>query len=154
VHADPHPGNIFVRKNEKTGIAELVLLDHGLYETLTEEIRDNLCKFWEAIVLRDQKSMDTYSEKLGVSNSKHFAEVLLQKPLDFHKFSLSTKYTEEELEYMKKVAAQRFDIIMSVLQQMPRKMLFVVRNINTVRFVKFLSFSKIDDFFFPRRFVR
>lgn len=126
VHADPHPGNIFVRKNEKSGEAELVLLDHGLYETLPNDIRNDLCRFWEAIVLRDEKMMSEYSTKLGVANAKHFAEVLLQKPLDFHKFSLSTSYTQSELDYMKKIAAQRFDIIMDVLKEMPRKLLFVV----------------------------
>ena len=30
VHADPHPGNLFVRKNS-AGKLEIVLLDHGIY---------------------------------------------------------------------------------------------------------------------------
>lgn len=144
VHADPHPGNIFVRKSKSGKEAELVILDHGLYETLTEDIRDNLCRFWEAIVLRDKEQMDIYSLKLGVQNSKRFAEVLLQKPLEFHKFSLSTKYTEKELEYMKKLASKRFDLIMSVLKEMPRKLLFVVRNLNTVRAISLEHGDIID----------
>ena len=31
VHCDPHPGNVLVRKNPKSGVDEIVLLDHGLY---------------------------------------------------------------------------------------------------------------------------
>ncbi|CAB0007786.1 unnamed protein product, partial [Nesidiocoris tenuis] len=31
VHSDPHPGNILVRKTP-SGTAEIVLLDHGLYQ--------------------------------------------------------------------------------------------------------------------------
>ena len=31
VHGDPHPGNVHVRKG-KDGKAEIVLLDHGLYQ--------------------------------------------------------------------------------------------------------------------------
>lgn len=31
VHSDPHPGNLFVRKN-CDGKLELVLLDHGIYQ--------------------------------------------------------------------------------------------------------------------------
>ena len=31
IHCDPHPGNILVRKNEN-GEAEIVMLDHGLYQ--------------------------------------------------------------------------------------------------------------------------
>lgn len=32
VHCDPHPGNVLVRKHPDTGKAEVVLLDHGLYQ--------------------------------------------------------------------------------------------------------------------------
>jgi aarF domain-containing kinase len=33
VHADPHSGNLMIRK-KKNGEAELVLLDHGIYQEL------------------------------------------------------------------------------------------------------------------------
>lgn len=132
VHADPHPGNVFVRKS-KSGRAELVLLDHGLYETVPEDIRNDLCRFWEAIVLRDYELMKIYSDKLQVSDHKRFAEILLQKPLEVNKFSFATKYTDQEVLYMKKVASKHFDIIMKVLKEMPRNLLFIVRNLNIVR---------------------
>lgn len=90
VHADPHPGNVFVRNNN--GKVQLVLLDHGLYETVSEEIRNNLCCFWEAIVLRDYNKMRLYSDKLNVSDHKRFAEILLQKPLEVNRFSFATRY--------------------------------------------------------------
>ncbi|KAG5676108.1 hypothetical protein PVAND_005962 [Polypedilum vanderplanki] len=132
-HADPHSGNIFIRKNKRGSGAELVLLDHGLYETIPEEIRYNLTRFWEAIVIRDYDMMKVYSDKLGVNDHKRFAEILLQKPLDVNKFSFSTKYTEIEVNYMKKIASERFDIIMNILREMPRNLLFIVRNLNIVR---------------------
>jgi aarF domain-containing kinase len=34
VHADPHPGNLFVRK-DANGNAQLIILDHGIYTELT-----------------------------------------------------------------------------------------------------------------------
>jgi hypothetical protein len=34
VHCDPHAGNILVRKS-KSGVDEIVLLDHGLYTVNT-----------------------------------------------------------------------------------------------------------------------
>lgn len=131
VHGDPHPGNVFVRK--RGGKTELVLLDHGLYETIPEGIRNDLCCFWEAIVLRDYERMKIYSDKLNVSDYKRFAEILLQKPLEVNKFSFATKYTEDEVLYMKKVASKHFNIIMKVLKEMPRNLLFIVRNLNIVR---------------------
>lgn len=131
-HADPHPGNIFIRRDE-SGSSQLVLLDHGLYESIPQDTRYNLCRFWEAIVLRDNEMMQIYSNKLGVSEYKRFAEILLQKPLDVNKFSFATKYTEQEVIYMKKIASKHFDIIMNILREMPRNMLFIVRNLNIVR---------------------
>lgn len=112
---------------------QLVLLDHGLYEEVPENVRNDLCHFWEAIVLRDYEQMKVYSDKLQVSDHKRFAEILLQKPLDVNKFSFATKYTEEEVLWMKKVASKHFDVIMRVLKEMPRNLLFIVRNLNIVR---------------------
>lgn len=132
VHADPHPGNVFVRK-DGNGKVQLVLLDHGLYETIPETIRNDLCHFWEAIVLRDYEAMKVYSDKLKVTDHKRFAEILLQKPLEVNKFSFATKYTDQEVLYMKQVASKHFDKIMVVLREMPRNMLFIVRNLNIVR---------------------
>nr|XP_039325245.1 aarF domain-containing protein kinase 1 isoform X6 [Saimiri boliviensis boliviensis] len=43
VHCDPHPGNVLVRKQPGTGKAEIVLLDHGLYQDL--EIRNNAANY-------------------------------------------------------------------------------------------------------------
>lgn len=110
-----------------------MLLDHGLYEEISENIRNDLSRFWEAIVLRDYDLMKVYSDRLNVSDHKRFAEILLQKPLDVNKFGFSTKYTEEEVLFMKKLASQHFDVIMKVLKEMPRNLLFVVRNLNTIR---------------------
>ena len=36
VHADPHPGNIFIRPHPKGKGAQVVLLDHGLYMLMEE----------------------------------------------------------------------------------------------------------------------
>lgn len=70
VHVDMHNGNLFVRRNPKTKDLQIVLLDHGLYESIPDEIRYNLSRFWEAIVLRDHTLMKIYSNKLGVSDHK------------------------------------------------------------------------------------
>ena len=44
VHGDPHSGNLFMRKeNNKT---KLVLLDHGLYETLDEKFKYSYATLW------------------------------------------------------------------------------------------------------------
>lgn len=45
IHCDPHPGNVMVQKVD--GTLRLVLLDHGLYQTLTDEFRITYCKLWQ-----------------------------------------------------------------------------------------------------------
>lgn len=131
VHGDPHPGNVLIRPG-KDKKAEIVLLDHGLYETLPNDIRVALCHFWEAIVLMDHDEMKKYAARMNIKDYFKFAEILLQRPLET-KNRFSTKLTEAEIAYMQKLARKRFDIIMEVLREMPQNMLFIVRNLNTVR---------------------
>uniref|UniRef100_A0A8C8CI63 ABC1 atypical kinase-like domain-containing protein n=1 Tax=Oncorhynchus tshawytscha TaxID=74940 RepID=A0A8C8CI63_ONCTS len=69
IHADPHPGNVLVRRGPDKK-AELVLLDHGLYEYLSEIDRVALCKLWRSIVLRDDAAMKRYSNSLGVKGER------------------------------------------------------------------------------------
>ncbi len=51
VHADPHPGNLLVRRRpgsegdgRRRANTQLVILDHGLYETLPANLRAPLCR--------------------------------------------------------------------------------------------------------------
>lgn len=132
VHADPHPGNVLVRKG-RNGHAELVLLDHGLYEILPSAVRRSLCKLWKAIVMNDHNRMRQFSEELGVKDYEQLAEILTQRPLRMSKYVINVTLTQEELRYMTEVARQRFDKIMDVLRAMPKNILLVIRNINTIR---------------------
>ena len=46
-----------------------MLLDHGLYDTLTPQNRQSLSLLYKAIVLRDEDSMEKYSKELGVDGN-------------------------------------------------------------------------------------
>ncbi|CDQ74852.1 unnamed protein product [Oncorhynchus mykiss] len=130
IHADPHPGNVLVRRGPDKK-AELVLLDHGLYEYLSEIDRVALCKLWRSIVLRDDTAMKRYSNSLGVKDYFIFCEMLLQRPINMRELGLSNILSREETSYMRDMAVNHFDNIMVVLKSMPRPMLLVFRNINT-----------------------
>jgi len=54
-----------VRRGDK-GDAQLVLLDHGLYEELSPTVRRSLCLLWKAIVLNNHGDMKKYAAELGV----------------------------------------------------------------------------------------
>ena len=52
VHADPHPGNLFVRKIEGSskGESEIVILDHGIYTEMPNDTRLAYNKLWRGIL--------------------------------------------------------------------------------------------------------
>eukprot|EP00066_Takifugu_rubripes_P005249 XP_003969173.2 PREDICTED: uncharacterized aarF domain-containing protein kinase 5 [Takifugu rubripes] len=146
IHADPHAGNVLVRRG-RDNTAELVLLDHGLYEFLSHCDRVALCKLWRSIILRDQAAMRKYSNALGVKEYFLFCEMLLQRPINMRELGLSNILSREENAYMREMASQRFESIMQVLKSMPRPMLLVFRNINTVRSINITLGAPVDRYF-------
>ncbi|XP_005101565.1 uncharacterized aarF domain-containing protein kinase 5 isoform X2 [Aplysia californica] len=132
VHADPHPGNVFVRKGQDNK-AELVLLDHGLYDRLNGEHRRALCQLYQAIIMKDELAMDYNSNLLGVQDYELFCEILVQRPWKRKTLYLSTSMTSDDLQHMRTMAQHHFDQIMVVLKEMPRNLLLVIRNLNTIR---------------------
>ncbi|XP_055654860.1 LOW QUALITY PROTEIN: uncharacterized aarF domain-containing protein kinase 5 [Falco peregrinus] len=150
IHADPHPGNVLVRRGPD-GKAQIVLLDHGLYEFLSERDRAALCQLWRAIVLRDDTAMRLRSAELGVEDYFLFCEILMQRPLPAGTLALGAALTREERAYMQEMAAQRFERVVSVLRALPRPMLLVFRNINTVRSINAALGAPVDRYFLMAR---
>lgn len=56
-----------------------------------------------------------------------FAEILTQTPLRTTNFKLTTKLTEEDVNYMKDFASNRFNAVMAVLKDMPKTLLLILR---------------------------
>ncbi len=59
-HADPHPGNIFVRPGP-----QIVLLDFGLAKALPEEFRAGIARLAAAILLQDKEGIIAAFRDLG-----------------------------------------------------------------------------------------
>ena len=83
LHADPHSGNVFARKaqDKKTGKAEtqIVLLDHGLYKKLDEELKYSYSLLWKGILNQNEADIRTASLRLGVKNHFMFAAMVTSK---------------------------------------------------------------------------
>ncbi|XP_012328714.1 uncharacterized aarF domain-containing protein kinase 5 isoform X1 [Aotus nancymaae] len=154
IHSDPHPGNVLVRKGPD-GKAELVLLDHGLYQFLEEKDRAALCQLWRAIILRDDAAMKVHAAALGVQDHLLFSEMLMQRPVRLGQLWGSHLLSREEAAYMVDMARERFEAVMAVLKALPRPMLLVLRNINTVRAVNVALGTPVDRYFLmAKRAVR
>lgn len=76
-----------------------------------------------------------------------FCEMLLQRPIDMRELGLSNILSREETSYMRQMASERFDGVMQVLKSMPRPMLLVFRNINTVRSINITLGAPVDRYF-------
>lgn len=76
-----------------------------------------------------------------------FCEMLLQRPINMQQLGLSNILSREETAYMREMASHRFDSIMQVLKSMPRPMLLVFRNINTVRSINITLGAPVDRYF-------
>lgn len=65
VHADPHPGNVFIQKTSKNDF-KVILLDNGLYADLSEKTRDNYAAMWKGIITRNEDLLKQSTNNLGV----------------------------------------------------------------------------------------
>ncbi|KAK9500319.1 hypothetical protein O3M35_001602 [Rhynocoris fuscipes] len=152
VHADPHPGNILIRRGPDKK-AQLVLLDHGLYETVPDNVRESLRQLWKSIVLNDHDSMKKYSVELGIDakdyrlfcialgqryiknpnpseKDEETVRIFLARRTVKKKRNKLTKEEKAKIESELLVLQRRF---MNVFKSMPSKMMLVTRNINTIR---------------------
>ncbi|KAI0785656.1 ABC1 family-domain-containing protein [Abortiporus biennis] len=66
-HADPHPGNLLIRPAPMSSKSpynfEIVLLDHGLYFDLDDDLRINYSKFWLSLIARASPETDRERRK-------------------------------------------------------------------------------------------
>uniref|UniRef100_A0A0R3U0D7 ABC1 domain-containing protein n=1 Tax=Rodentolepis nana TaxID=102285 RepID=A0A0R3U0D7_RODNA len=152
VHADPHPGNLFVRRRPSPTSqswlqriyrffveyfletpAQLVIIDHGLYQNISNEERLALCDMYRAILDNDEKSMQINAQRLHVSDYATFGEIIIQRPWRRIGRTLHSKLTEDDKAYIRMQAEMYFDRILDVLYEMPRSLLLTVRNLNMMR---------------------
>lgn len=136
VHCDPHPGNVLV-KQTKHG-PQIILLDHGLYQTLTDEFRVRYSQLWMSMIKADIKGIKEHAEALNVGDLYPFLACMLtarswkaiQSGIDKHKPSM-----EEETEF-KDMAGSYLVEISSVLSRVPRQLLFLLKTNDVVRSIE------------------
>ena len=63
IHCDPHPGNILINEGP-----EIVLLDHGLYQTINDEFRYNYALLWRSLIDGDLSNIRRAARYLNVED--------------------------------------------------------------------------------------
>ena len=135
VHADPHPGNIIIRKSSISNRAEVCLLDHGLYVEETDKFRQQYCQFWKALFVMDHQEMQSITRSWGIEDVNMFASATLQRPYNPKKAVHLGRQniTMDDVYRMQMVTKERIKQFLSDTEKIPRELIFVGRNLNLVR---------------------
>ncbi|XP_059504994.1 aarF domain-containing protein kinase 1 isoform X3 [Stegostoma tigrinum] len=135
VHCDPHPGNVLVRKSTRTNKTEIILLDHGLYQNLTEEFRLDYCRLWHSLIRTDMKGIEMYSRRLGAGDLYPlFACMLTARSWgSITKGIDQTPVSETEDVEIRVNAAKYLPRINELLNKVPRQMLLLLKTNDLLR---------------------
>uniref|UniRef100_A0A3Q2XUC5 AarF domain-containing protein kinase 1 n=1 Tax=Hippocampus comes TaxID=109280 RepID=A0A3Q2XUC5_HIPCM len=135
VHCDPHPGNVLVRKCQKSKKTEIILLDHGLYQVLQPDFRVNYCRLWQALIQQDMPGVERYSRKLGAGDLYPlFACVLTARSWTAVNSGISSvPVTLSEDVEIRTNAALYLPQINDLLNRVPRQMLLLLKTNDLLR---------------------
>ncbi|XP_050753450.1 aarF domain-containing protein kinase 1 isoform X2 [Gymnogyps californianus] len=135
VHCDPHPGNVLVKKCPASGKAHIILLDHGLYQVLSESFRMDYCRLWQALIKADMKRVQKYSRRLGAGNLYPlFACMLTARSWESVNRGIdrSPVSASEDVEIRSNAAAY-LPQITQLLNNVPRQMLLLLKTNDLLR---------------------
>lgn len=140
VHCDPHPGNIFIRR-QPDGSAELVLIDHGLYISMNPTFRHQYSQFWKSLLTFDNATMSAITEQWGIKSPDLFASATLMKPYTGGDNSTTERVmgplageTNADRGYeVQQRMRQGIRDVLSDDAKFPRELLFIGRNMRIVQ---------------------
>lgn len=145
VHSDPHPGNIFVRPKAQadgTQDVEIVLLDHGIYTELSDEVRHAYTKLWRGMLTQNEPKIKEASKELGADFFELFAAMIsgrqYEDVMDTEnayrmKTRLGEKHDEESRKKRKEFAMANNQQIVDILDSLRRELLLVLKTNNYLR---------------------
>ncbi|KAG8629293.1 hypothetical protein KVT40_003158 [Elsinoe batatas] len=139
VHCDPHPGNIFIRR-KPNGRPELVLIDHGLYITMSDKFRQEYASFWKALMTFDNSTIGRIIKGWGINSPDLFASATLMRPYTGGDGSTSEEIRQmsnkEERERAYAVQMRMRQGVREILgdeKKWPRELIFIGRNLRIVQ---------------------
>lgn len=139
VHCDPHPGNIFVRRLPN-GQPELVLIDHGLYITLSPKFRREYARFWRSLMTFDNATIAEITREWGIEAPDLFASATLMSP-----YRGGEKQTVREIQRLSTAEQRRRQFamqqhmrqgirdILANQDRFPQELIFLGRNLRIVQ---------------------
>ncbi|EDV29109.1 uncharacterized protein TRIADDRAFT_19989 [Trichoplax adhaerens] len=129
IHCDPHPGNLLVCKNDTTNKTEIVLLDHGLYQKLTDDFRISYCRLWQSLIEADLDAVKKYCAELRAGEMYPLLACIISgRSWNSIKSGISNKPIDKaEMDEIAGTASQLLPGITELLQRIPRQMLLILK---------------------------
>lgn len=136
-HADPHPGNIFITKNESATGPDFTLtyIDFGMMGQVSEEQRANLQRFLFAVASRDARAWVVACERLGVllpTADSVFLEEAVTKLFDRFGGVRVGELIQTDPQEIKEFAIEFSELIRTLPFQLPNDFLFLIRALSLI----------------------
>lgn len=139
VHCDPHPGNIFLQKDEQGPSGyRIVVLDHGLYRELPDVFRLNYAKLWKSLVDGKPDRIKRYAERLGGGYAyKLFSVVLTHRSWDSMTSAKDWDRPRKSVDVarFRDRASDYLPIVAELLAKVPRPLLLLLKTNDLLRAV-------------------
>ena len=174
VHADPHPGNLLVRKKSgaKGSEAEIVILDHGLYENLPPGGSAALRNLWQAVVNNNHAKMKKSAVELGFPAElyRFCCIVITERYVRPSAEEIASGVTDPISRFMSEDGPKKFDVkkfealpdeekaeirkdikgvhdeVMNLFNVFPPHLLLVMRNLRLIRAIVYDHASGVSRY--------
>jgi predicted unusual protein kinase regulating ubiquinone biosynthesis (AarF/ABC1/UbiB family) len=136
-HADPHPGNIFVKPMpEDSGVDfTLTFIDFGMMGEINEDLRNNLQRFLFAVASRDARGWVAACERLGVLLPSADT-VILERAISelFDRFGGVGvgELVQTDPRELREFALRFSEILRTLPFQLPNDFLFLIRALSLI----------------------
>jgi predicted unusual protein kinase regulating ubiquinone biosynthesis (AarF/ABC1/UbiB family) len=136
-HADPHPGNIFITKNELATGPDFTLtyIDFGMMGQVSEDQRANLQRFLFAVASRDARAWVVACERLGVllpTADSLLLEEAVTKLFDRFGGVRVGELIQTDPQEIKEFAIEFSELIRTLPFQLPNDFLFLIRALSLI----------------------
>lgn len=151
LHADPHPGNIIIRK--VNGKPQVVIIDHGLYEILPDKTRKIWCEIWKYMVLNDEEKVKQKCKELGIDHYKVFVTMILMRSYDGANVGMSSKLSKKQIEEYSESLKKDIDKLVEIIHTVPLEVLLILRNNNLLRMINMDLGTPVNRFVIMARYA-
>ncbi|OCH92041.1 atypical/ABC1/ABC1-B protein kinase [Obba rivulosa] len=135
VHCDPHPGNIIIRPHPAhPGLPQFVLLDHGLYVSVSKTFQRQYATLWKGLLTADLGVVKSIADEWGIGTPDLFASATLMRPVRFGQPAEGAPDFEKMSQYERSLfMKEKLKNFLTDTDRMPKELVFIARNMRIVQ---------------------